>query len=147
MDPHLLDLRRSTGDLLIGDNTIKADIFATRFFPPKTGIVVLNNIAIEAIIDQRVFNISLSILMEEVSKLIRSLLNGKALGLDGILNKIFKVIALVIIKDLAEIASYCLASEITPKRFKKFITVVLRKKEKKNYSLLSSYKLITFKTC
>jgi len=61
--------------------------------------------AIEAIRDQRVLNISLSISTEKISKLIRSLLNGKVLGLDSIPNKVFKVVALVIIKDLTEIAS------------------------------------------
>jgi len=43
--------------------------------------------------------------MKEVSKLIRSLLNRKALGLDSILNKVFKVVTLIIIKDLVEIAN------------------------------------------
>jgi len=50
MDPYLLDLRRFTKDLLIGNNTIKADILAAKFFP-KTKIVDFNNIAIEAIRD------------------------------------------------------------------------------------------------
>jgi len=54
-----------------------------------------------------VFNISFNILIEEISKLIRSLLNKKALGLDGILNKVFKVVVLVIIKDLVKVASHC----------------------------------------
>jgi len=49
MDPYLLDLKRSTRDPLIGDNTIKANIFTVKFFP-KTGIANLNNIAIEVII-------------------------------------------------------------------------------------------------
>jgi len=104
MDPYLLDLRKSTKDFLIGNNTIKANIFVAKFFP-KTGIMNFNNMAIEVIRDQRVLNISPSILIEEVNKLIRSLLNRKALGLDGILNKVFKVVALVIIKNLAEVAS------------------------------------------
>jgi len=55
------------------------------------------------------------------------------------------VVVLVIIKDLAETASYCFASGIILKRLKEFITVVLRKEGKKNYSLLSSYRLITLK--
>jgi len=80
--------------------------------------------------------------MEKVSKLIKNLLNRKALRLDGIPNEVFKVVALIIIKDLAEIASYYFASGIIPKRLKKSIIIVLRKK---NYSFLNSYKLITFK--
>jgi len=46
MDFYLLDLRRSTKDSLIGDNTIKANIFAVKFFF-KTGAANLNNMAIE----------------------------------------------------------------------------------------------------
>jgi len=55
------------------------------------------------------------------------------------------VAALVIIKDLAEIASYYFASGIILKSLKKFITVVLYKEKKKDYSLLGSYRLITLK--
>jgi len=55
------------------------------------------------------------------------------------------VAALVIIKDLAEVASYYFTSRIILKSLKKFITVVLYKERKKNYSLLGSYRLITLK--
>jgi len=92
-----------------------------------------------------VLNISPIISTEEISKLIRSLLNKKVLGLDGIPNKVLKVAALVIIKDLVEVASYCFASGIILKSLKKSITVVLCKEGKKDYSLLGSYKLITLK--
>jgi len=54
------------------------------------------------------------------------------------------MVALVIVKDLAEITSYCFANRIIPKSFKESITVALRKEKKKNYSLLNSYRLITF---
>jgi len=39
MDLYLLDLKRFIKDPLIGDNTIKADIFIIKFFF-KTGIIV-----------------------------------------------------------------------------------------------------------
>jgi len=92
-----------------------------------------------------VLNISPTILIEEISKLIRSLLNRKALKLNSILNKVLKVVALVIIKDLAKAASYYFASGIILKSLKESITIILRKKGKKNYSFLGSYKLITLK--
>jgi len=92
-----------------------------------------------------VLNISPTILTEEIGKLIRSLLNRKALGLDGIPNKVLKVVALVIIKDLVEAASYCFTSGIILKSLKESITIVLRKEGKKDYSFLGSYKLITLK--
>jgi len=50
MDPYLLDLKKFTKDPLIGDNTIKADIFIAKFFP-KTGTVDFSNIAIKIIRD------------------------------------------------------------------------------------------------
>jgi len=92
-----------------------------------------------------VLNISPTILIEEISKLIRSLLNRKALRPDGILNEVLKVAALVIVKDLVEVASYCFASGIILKSLKESITVVLCKERKKDYSLLGSYRLIAFK--
>jgi len=95
--------------------------------------------------EQRVFNISPIILVEKINKLIRSLLNRKVLGLNGILNEILKVIALVIVKDLAKIISYYFISGIILKSFKEFIMVVLRKKGKKDYFFLGSYKRIALK--
>jgi len=142
VDPHLLDLRRSIKDPLINNNIIKINIFIAKFFP-KTKIINFSNI--ETTIKQRVFNINPIILIEKISKLIRSLLNKKALKLNSILNKVFKIIVLVIIKDLIEIASSCFTSKIILKSFKKFIIIVLRKEGKKNYFFLGSYKLITFK--
>jgi len=89
-----------------------------------------------------VLNISPIILTEKIGKLIRSLLNRKALGLDSILNKVLKVAALVIVKDLAKTASYYFASGIILESLKKSITVVLYKEGKKDYSLPGSYRLI-----
>jgi len=120
------------------------DIFITKFFL-KTRVVDFSDIKIEIIIEQRVFNISPIILIEEINKLIKSFLNRKVLKLNGILNKGFKVAILVIIKDLVKAASHCFANKIILKSLKKFITMVLHKKEKKNHSLLSSYRLISFK--
>jgi len=55
------------------------------------------------------------------------------------------VVALVTVKDLAEVASYYFASEIIPKSLKKSITMVLYKKGKKDYFFPGSYKLIALK--
>jgi hypothetical protein len=144
VDPYLLDLRRSIKDPLIDNNTIKADILIAKFFP-KSRIVDLRDTKIEVIMEQRILNISPIILIEEISKLIISLLNKKALGLDGIPNKVLKVVALVIIKDLVEAASYCFTNGIILKSLKESITIVLYKEGKKNYSLLGSYRLIALK--
>jgi len=144
VDFYLLDLKKFIKDPLINNNTIKADILMAKFFL-KTRIVDFNNIKVEAIMEQRAFNISPTILIEKFNKLIKSFLNRKILGLNDILNKVFKIVILVIAKNLIKAASYCFINKIILKNLKFFIIVVLYKKEKKNYSLLGSYKLITFK--
>jgi len=55
------------------------------------------------------------------------------------------VVVLAIIKDLIKVASYYFANRIILKSLKEFITIVLYKERKKNYSFLGNYKLITFK--
>ncbi len=95
--------------------------------------------------EQRVFNISPIILKEEINRLIKSLPNGKAPRPNNILNKVLKVIVLVITKDLAKAASYSFINGIILKSLKESITVVLHKEGKKDYSLLSSYRLIALK--
>jgi len=142
--PHLPDLRRSIKDPLTDNNTTKADILIAKFFP-KTRTADLRDTKIEAITEQRTLNISPIISIEEINKLITSLLNRKAPGPDGIPNKVLKVVALVIAKDLAEAASYYFTNGIIPKSLKESITVVLRKEGKKDYSLLGSYRPITLK--
>ena len=126
VDPYLLDPRRSIKDPLTDNNTIKVNIFIAKFFL-KTKIVDFSNI--KTTMEQRVFNISPIISVEKIGKLIKKILNRKTLKLDSILNKIFKVIALVIVKDLTKVTSYYFASEIIPKSFKKSIIIVLRKKK------------------
>ncbi len=58
---------------------------------------------------------------------------------------VFKVVALVIKKDLVEVASYYFTNKIALKSLKESITIVLYKEGKKDYSLLGSYRLITLK--
>jgi len=84
--------------------------------------------------EQRVFNISFIILVEKFNKLIRSLINRKVLKLNSILNNFFKIIALVIIKDLTEIVSYYFANGIILNFFKKSIIIVLYKERKTIFS-------------
>ena len=77
--------------------------------------------------------------------LIKSLLNKKALRPNGIFNKVFKAVALVIIRNLVEVASYYFTNIILLKHLKESTIVVLYKEGKKDYSFLGSYRLITFK--
>src|SRR6266702_4767362 len=126
MDFYLPDFRKSIEDPLTNNNTIKMYIFVIKFFP-ETGVMDFNDIEIKATMKQRVFNISLIILIKEINRLIKSLLNGKALGLNNIPNKVFKVVVLIIAKDLTKAVSYCFINETIPENFNKFITMVLHK--------------------
>jgi len=55
------------------------------------------------------------------------------------------VVALVIKKDLVEVASYYFTNRIVLESLKESITIVLRKEGKKDYSLLGSYRPIALK--
>jgi hypothetical protein len=74
--------------------------------------------------------------------ILRALSVGKALGLDGIPNKVLKILALEISKGLAHAVSKLLIDDIISVRFRESTTLALRKKDKKDYSLLGSYRLI-----
>jgi hypothetical protein len=74
--------------------------------------------------------------------ILRALLTRKALDLDDILNKILKILALEISKGLTYIVSKLLAGDIMLIRFQELITLTLYKEDKKDYSLLGSYRLI-----
>ena len=51
----------------------------------------------------------------------------------------------IIKRDLAEVASYYFTNRIALESLKESITTVLYKEEKKDYSLLGSYRLIALK--
>jgi len=53
------------------------------------------------------------------------------------------VVILIIIKDLIKIASNCFTNRIILESLKKSIIIILRKKGKKDYSFLNSYRPIT----
>jgi len=68
--------------------------------------------------------------------------NRKALGLDGIKNKVLKAARKVLALVIAGIFSAYLEIGYFPIVFREMLTVVLRKKGKVDYLLLSSYRLI-----
>ena len=68
--------------------------------------------------------------------------NNKALGLDGIPNKVLKTVCLDLAEPLAEAISKYLAVGTLLELYKKLTIVVLRKDRKRNYSLPSSYRPI-----
>ena len=71
---------------------------------------------------------------------IRKLPTSKAAGLDRILNEAIKAILEAVAIPLANIATTCLLKGKLAECYKETIIVVLRKANKKDYSLLGSYR-------
>jgi hypothetical protein len=79
---------------------------------------------------------------EKLLSIINHLFNGKTPGPDGIPNEVFKALSLEFAPVLAQAMNTRLAEGIFPLKFKEFITIVLRKNGKKDYSLPGSYRPI-----
>jgi len=78
----------------------------------------------------------------EVINMINKLLIRKISDLNKILNKILKLLDLKILLELTQNIYIALARGSLLSYYRESITVILRKKSKKNYSLLDSYRLI-----
>ena len=78
----------------------------------------------------------------ELLRLLKKLPNGKAPGPDGIPNEALKTVCPEISQRLAEAISRQLTAGTLPNSLKESTTVVLRKKQKKDYSLPGSYRPI-----
>jgi len=79
---------------------------------------------------------------DEVASVLGKLLLGKAPDPDGIPNEILTVLNPEILEGLTHTISRALAEGTLPNRYKELITITLRKKSKKDYSLPSNYRLI-----
>ena len=88
------------------------------------------------------FSIDITVTKNQLSNVIRKLPNGKALGLDGIPNKVWKRILNTVSKELARVITRILRSGKLPESFKESTTVALRKEKRKDYLLPGSYRLI-----
>ena len=82
---------------------------------------------------------------EKVLKTINRLLNRKTAESDRILNKILKRIISEINADFIQRIYTALTYSLLLTYYKKLITIILHKKNKKNYLLPESYRLITLK--
>jgi len=140
---HILLLHRSDQKDTHDDNSIKTQILVRKFFSEERQ-ANLSNINNEMFVNH-MFDISSIISAEQIEQTIHKLLNDKASESDNISNEVLKMVILLIKKNLTQAISKCFIKSVTPRSFQKFITVVLWKKRKKNYFLLSSYCLIALK--
>ena len=83
--------------------------------------------------------------VEEVLKTINRLLNEKTVKSDRILNEILKRITLTICIDLTQRIYTAFVCSLLLIYYKELNTVILCKKDKKNYLLSESFRLITLK--
>ena len=89
--------------------------------------------------------ISQTVIIKEIKDAIQKLPTGKAVGLDRILNKAIKAALEALMTLLANTATTYLFKGKLPEYCKVTTIIVLQKANKKDYSLLKSYRLITLK--
>ena len=81
----------------------------------------------------------------KVLKTINRLSNNKTAESDRILNEVLKRIISAISTDLIQEIYTAFMCSLLPTYYKKLIIIILCKKDKKNYLLLKSFRLITLK--
>jgi len=90
-------------------------------------------------------NIEKSVITNQIKQIIKSLFTEKTANSDNVSNKILKMTYKAIKKNLIVIIIQCFTHNLLSLCLKKFTTVVLHKKKKKNYSLSENYHLIALK--
>jgi len=88
-------------------------------------------------------NIEKKVITNQIKQIIKNLLTEKTADSDNVLNEILKMTYKAIKKNLTVTITQCFTDNLLSLCLKKFITVVLHKKKKKNYSLSDNYHLIT----
>ena len=81
---------------------------------------------------------------KELQKIINRLLKDRTLGPDSITNKVIRIVAPLILKELAQTVIKYLVIGL-PEGLKESFILVLKKEEKKDYLLLGAYRSITLK--
>ena len=104
----------------------------------KANLADINNAEAAGAITAHVRNISYKIMEKEFKEIINKLPENKAPGLNNIINKVLRIVTLIISKELAQAIINYLAIGL-PDGLKKLFTFVLRKEGKKNYLLPGAY--------
>ena len=78
----------------------------------------------------------------EIMKVIHKINSKKIFEINEIINETLRQFVRVIVKQIRFLFDKCIKKKIQSSHFKKIFIIILRKSRKKNYSKLSSYKLI-----
>ena len=132
-DPHLPLFRKSLDDPLIINNKGKASLFISQFYPLLLKVDLLD-ISNNTSIFPR-FTIPQDFLDILLEKELEKLPNGKALGLNRIINKVLKEVYKELILYLAEVFTAVVHLGYYFKIRKSITTVALHKDGKADYSL------------
>ena len=122
-------------------NKERTQILAEKFFSISVATNCLKSIYKLLTVSELILNGH--IFTEEVLETINRLSNRKIAESDRILNKILKRIASKISINLMQRIYTAFLCKLLPTYYKKSIIIILCKKNKKNYLLPESYKLIT----
>src|SRR5271170_6358696 len=139
-DPHLPALRKSLDDPFVTDNEGKANLLISQFYPPPPEVDLLDIPHDTSTLPR--FTIPQDFPDILLERELEKLPNGKALGPDGIANKVLKEAHKELAPYLAETFTTAAYRGHYPKIGKSTTTVVLRKDGKVDYSLTNSYRPI-----
>jgi len=85
------------------------------------------------------------VITDQIKQIIKNLFTKKTVDSDNVLNEILKMICKAIKKNLTVTITQCFTDSSLSLCLKKFTTMMLYKKKKKNYSLSDNYHSITLK--
>ena len=140
-DFYLPLLKKSLDDPLIINNKGKAKFLISQFYLPSPEADLLNIFNNTSILPQ--FTIPQDFLDILLKRKLEKLLNGKALGLNKIANKVLKEVYKKLALYLAEVFTVVVYLRYYPKIKKSITTVALYKDSKVDYFFINSYRPIT----
>ena len=107
----------------------------------KANLVNINKIKIIKAGITNLLDILYKVIKKEFKKIINKLSKDRAPGLNNITNKVICIVTPLILKELVQAVIKYLVTGLF-KGLKESFTLVLKKKEKKNYLLLDTYRPI-----
>ncbi|KAI0999644.1 hypothetical protein K3495_g8553 [Podosphaera aphanis] len=137
--PQISDIKDAE-DNIYTESPVKVNFMAQHFFPPPV-TPDFQDIA-GFTYHEELETIPNVITQQDIEEALRKLPNDKALGPDGIPNRLLKNCSKTLSKVLAELFNACLRLGYHPNKFKEFTTIVIRKPQKPSHDTPKSYRPI-----